>query len=72
MTTDRSGRPWAKLSQLRAGEQVLLDKGFTCNCGGLTTIYEDTKGLYFNCDDGHHYLSGQADDGEHCVGVYLP
>ena len=70
MTTDRSGRPWAKLSELRAGEQVILDAGFTCTHPRIATVYEDTEGLYFNCDNGRHSLDGQADDGEHLIGIY--
>ena len=33
-------------------------------------VYQADDGLYLLCARGRHYLSGQADDGEHCVGVY--
>lgn len=70
MTTDKSGRTYAKLSELKAGDSIELDGGFTCATAGRTKVQEDDGGLYFACGDGHHYLSGQADDGVHCVGVY--
>ena len=70
-TTDRQGRPWAKLSELKVGDIVELDGGFTCQEAGVATVHSDEdEKLYFICGDGRHYLSGQADDGEHCVGVY--
>lgn len=69
--SDISGRPYAKLSQLKAGDTVELDSGFTCRMEGSVELQADTKDeLFFVCDDGKHYVSGQADDGEHCVGIY--
>lgn len=69
-THDINGHPWAKLSELKAGQEVQLDSGFPCAPKGNHIIQEDKVGLYFHCDDGRHYLRGQADNGEHCVGVY--
>jgi hypothetical protein len=65
-------RPWARLSSLRAGSVVELDEGFTCHPAGEVTLLQDdrTGELYFECTCGRHLISGQADDGEHCVGVY--
>jgi hypothetical protein len=77
-THDRDGRPYAKLSELKSGDKIELDCGFTCVAasilghGGYRTLFDIGKGLAFACNDGHHYLAGQADDGEHCVGVYGP
>ena len=67
---DKQGRPWAKLSQLRDGDRVELDGGFICIDAGIVQIMSRPSGLAFRCAHGHHYLSGQADDGEHLVGVY--
>jgi hypothetical protein len=64
-----SGRPYLKLSEARQG-LIELDSGFTCRRAGPVMLFKDERGLYFHCDDGTHYLDGQADDGEHCVGVY--
>lgn len=68
---DASHRPYAKLSELKPGDEIELDDDFTCHKRGIVTIKARTDGvLYFNCDEGEHRLDGQADDGEHCIGVY--
>jgi hypothetical protein len=76
---DNQSREYAKLTDLRAGNIVELDDNFTCHNKGkwtthLTTIYEDGKGrLFFYCEHGKHFLSGQTDDDDvegYCVGVY--
>lgn len=79
-THDTQGRPWAKLNELKPGDKIELDDGFICTDMKIRTVFSDEHGLYFFCngpDDSlkekgteHHYLDGQADDGEHCVGVY--
>lgn len=76
-TYDKNGRPWAKLSELKSGDKIELDGGFGCHkAGNAEVLSDDTKPegdrLFFGCYYGHHFLSGQADDGEHCVGVYGP
>lgn len=84
--TDISGRPWAKLSDLHPGDVVEFDDGFTClRKGEIALVHVDLKGQLFVFCSGHeefegrskkhsrkeqHFLDGQADDGEHCVGVY--
>ncbi len=68
---DIKGRPYAKLSKLRPGQLIELNNGFTCTKARTCTIHLDKDNrLFFSCDDGLHYLDGQADDGEHCIGVY--
>lgn len=69
-THDLRGRPYAKLSELKAGDQVELDEGFTCHKAGFVTLKDSIGFLYFECDEGEHCLQGQADDGEHLVGIY--
>ena len=59
---------FAKVSEIKAGDKVRLDAGFTCHEAGVVTIKAD-DGLYFECDEGHHYLSGQIED-DHYVGIY--
>jgi len=68
---DTSGREYLKLADAKDGMIVELDGGFTCRRAGKAMLYHDrAKGLYFFCDDGSHYISGQADDGIHCIGMY--
>ena len=71
-TCDINGRPWAKLSELKAGDVVELDSGFTCASAGFRTLKETKDGLAFDCAEGEaaHAIAGQADDGEHCIGIY--
>lgn len=64
---DKQGRPYAKLSELRAGDVLELDEGFTCMRSRTVTVQGDELGLYFNCNDGRHSLS-QATD--FLVGMY--
>lgn len=78
---DINGKPWAKLSQLKLGDKLRADGGFTCiDEGAVLEIRADDDGeLYVDCrgsedatdcGPGLHYLDGQADDGEHLVGFY--
>jgi hypothetical protein len=69
-THDSHGTEWAKLSELKPYEMVRLDGGFTCSPAGKARLSQDESGLFFQCRDGKHYIAGQADDGEHCVGIY--
>lgn len=68
-TQDKSGKPWAKLSEVKKGDLLRLDGGFTCAKGQIK-ISEDEVGLWFPCSHGRHYIVGQASDGEHIVGAY--
>lgn len=72
-THDKQKRPYAKLSELKAGDVVTVDGDFTCiEPWSQRTVYEDEqRNLCIECDEGSHALSGQADDdGEHLIGVY--
>ncbi len=71
---DAAGREYAKLSELKAGDIIELDSGFTCHEAGKVQIYEEVPGiLCFECDEGHPQLYGQIDyDGNHLVGIYKP
>ena len=68
---DLHGRDYAKLSKLGVGDKIELDAGFTCHCKGTTYVRLDKhRQLYFLCDEAHHILSGQADNGEDLIGIY--
>lgn len=69
-TADIAGRKWALLSQMKEGATIYLDTGFTCAGSGPRKVKSDGGRLYFDCVDGKHWLEGQADDGEHLIGVY--
>ena len=52
----------AKLKELKAGDVVYTDAGFTCLDAGKHHVHEDEDGLYIKCDEGRHYLEGQIND----------
>jgi len=65
-----------RMRDITEGTVVKLDGGFTCHGGGLARVHEDNNGLYFKCDDGHHYLDGQLPfdpaDGDDLSGISKP
>ncbi len=52
-----------------AGLEVNLDSGFTCRDAGPVTLQEDKNGVFFPCDEGHHYVDGQEEN-DKLVGIY--
>ena len=61
---------YAKIADLRCGDTVKLDNGFSC-MRGTKTVENSEEGLYVSCTQGKHFLAGQlADDGEFLVGIY--
>jgi hypothetical protein len=70
-TQDINGRPWAKLSELKEGDMIEVDGGFDCIIGGTKQTLTLQRGILgFECLSGHHDIAGQADDCEHCIGIY--
>ena len=62
-----------KLSDLSAGDTIVLDGGFTCCEAGEVTVHEDDlHDLYFECEHGRHYLDGQEDDDGNLVSISAP
>lgn len=58
-----------KLEDLKAGDTITLDAGFTCALPRSVIVEKDMGGKFFKCDDGKHYLDGQEDETGHLVGV---
>jgi hypothetical protein len=58
-----------KLRQLKDGDTIILDGGFTCKRAGRVKVEEDDYGLFFTCSDGHHYLVGQYDEKGYLIGI---
>lgn len=69
-THDKEGNAYARIVDLKAGDKVELDESFSCAPAGQTTIEEIDGHLYFNCDEGRHYLVGQDDGDGYCIGIY--
>lgn len=79
VSRDRFGRPWALLSEVKAGTKLELDDGFTCSHRKvrgrrIVTVKLDRKRtmLYWDCKEGKHYIE-TASLGKHgeLVGCYL-
>lgn len=63
-------REYLKITDAKAGMEVELDSAFTCHHTGKATLHADEGGLlWFWCDYGQHFLTGQAHDGYY-IGVY--
>ena len=68
---DTYGRPWAKLSEVKAGDWLRSDAGFDClSTEAEVEVQQHPTGLFVVCSEGMHFIEGQADDGEHLVGFY--
>lgn len=69
--TDKKGVSWASLKDVKLADCLRTDAGFECiEEGARVMVRCDEGGLYFNCREGHHYLSGQLDAHGKLVGLY--
>lgn len=48
-----------KLSDVKVGDTLIADAGFTCMKPGPKTVAADADGLFVLCDEGRHGLDGQ-------------
>jgi len=61
-----------KLSQVKKGDVLISDGGFTCiKVGQRLLVRESEDGLWVTCACGRHYLTGQIsfDDPDQLVGL---
>lgn len=75
--TDNKGHTWAHKTTIAEGDILRTDGGFTCVPAGATVEirsdpdHSGLASLYFDCNDGRHYLDGCVGvDGE-LVGLYV-
>ena len=65
-----------KLKDLKAGDIVEIDDGFTCMEPGEHIVYSNRLNhLYLQCSEGEHFLAGQEDfykEGGELFGVKWP
>lgn len=61
---------YAKENEIKAGDTVIADDGFTCiKDNARLKVNKDKKSeLYVKCGCGRHYLAGQLDDGDTYIG----
>ena len=50
-----------KLSDLKAGDRIIADEGFTCLPVGPHVVKDYNGELYVDCSCGKHMLDGQLD-----------
>lgn len=69
---DANGKPWAQVSETKAGSILIPDNGFDCMEDAIAVVVrEDGDGLYVPCSTGRHGLDGQlSDDGTEYVGLW--
>ncbi len=61
---------YAKVSDVKVGDTVVTDGGFTCmKQNERHIVQEDENGLFIPCEEGHHYIDGQLDDGDVYIGL---
>lgn len=46
-----------KLSEVKAGDMIYTDMGFTCMKPTSHIVQEDDLGLFIECNSGNHYLN---------------
>ncbi len=66
-------RAFPKLADLKPGDKLEADGGFTClSAGQRCEVKADAERLYIECTEGHHYLEGQTDfaTGTELVGLW--
>lgn len=62
--------PWARLSELKVGDNLVADSGFTClREGFVCKVFSDHGELYVSCNSGRHWLAGQL-SGDMLVGFW--
>ena len=57
------------LSDVKVGDVVYTDGGFTCMSPGPKKVKGDVTGLYLCCAQGRHYLDGQKGTTGSLIGI---
>lgn len=78
-THDKAGRPWAKFSELKAGDKLEPDGDFDCLTKGATLEVKwdiEDEELYVDCTREHgdgfhkHFLESHEDVSGRLIGFY--
>lgn len=58
-----------KLSEVKPGMYLTVDKDFTCMVTGIVyEVFKNNDDLFVNCKDGIHYLSGETMPNDELIG----
>ena len=61
---------FVKFADVKVGDVLVADGGFTCMPAGLRTVEVDEAGhLFIPCAAGSHYLNGQLNENDELVGL---
>jgi len=61
-----------KMSDLKPGDKLKADGGFSClKLGEIRTVQSAEDGLFITCNKGRHYLNGQTDETGKLIGLDL-
>jgi hypothetical protein len=73
-THDIDGVEYAKISEVKPGDILIADSGFTCMEAGPVKVRRRRDGsLFVHCTAKYgHDLDGQLEDGEHLIGMTRP
>jgi hypothetical protein len=70
-TPQMTSIPYANLSELRPGDNLIADIGFNClRPGFVCKVFAEGDQLYITCAKGRHWLTEQL-DGDTLVGFWL-
>ena len=58
-----------KLTDLKEGDLIQLDKGFTCTNADFVIVVNQNNRLGFICNEGFHFLDGQLGEDDSLIGV---
>lgn len=58
-----------RLADVKEGDTIIADGGFTCIHPGPVAVEGDAKGLFVHCAEGKHYLAGQEGGDGDLIGL---
>ena len=58
-----------KYEDIKVGDKLVVDAGFTCLNPGVHVVEKDEDGLFIKCICGHHYLDGQIGSEGQLIGL---
>lgn len=59
------------IKEIKAGDIVEADAGFTCLSQGRHLVQSSDSGLFISCSNGKHFIDGQVDDDGTVIGLKL-
>ena len=70
---DFQGRPYAKMAELKAGDEIQVSMDFLCIPSNAKRIVRERaglSGLWISCSFGEHFLGDHEGNGDILIGIY--